>query len=182
MLIALAIVGIVIIGVLLVAASKPDEFSYSRSRQIAAQPQDLFALIQDFRQWTRWSPYEKKDPNMRREYSGPTSGPGSAYAWDGNKEIGAGRMEIVEIASPNRVDIKLEFFKPFKATNSAVFTIDPADNGSKVTWTMHGEMHFMCKLMSTFMDMDKMCGNDFDAGLKAMETAVSEKRAASLAG
>jgi uncharacterized protein YndB with AHSA1/START domain len=181
MLITLAIVAIAIIAVLVIAATKPDDFVVQRSRQIAAPAERIYTLIQDFRLWQRWSPYEKKDPNMKREYSGAPSGSGAAYAWDGNKEIGAGRMEIVEVTAPNKVGIRLEFFKPFKATNSAEFTIQPAGNVTTVTWAMRGKMSFVCKIMSIFVNIDKMCANDFEAGLAALESAATE-RSTSFAG
>jgi uncharacterized protein YndB with AHSA1/START domain len=178
MLIAVAVVGIAIIGVLVIAASKPDEFTVQRSRQIAAPAEKIYALIQDFHAWQRWSPYEKKDPDMKREYSGAPSGVGAVYAWDGDKKIGAGRMEIVDAAAPSKVGIRLEFFRPFKGTNAAEFTVQPAGHSTLVTWTMHGKMNFACKLMSTFMDMDKMCGNDFEAGLVAMQSIAEGRESA----
>src|SRR3954467_6444452 len=171
MLIGITIVAVIVVAVLAIAASKPDHFCVERSREIAASPERIFALIQDFREWTRWSPYEKKDPNLKRAYSGPNSGVGAVYAWDGNKDVGSGRMEILE-AKPAKTDIKLEFFRPFKATSTAEFTLTPSAHGTRVTWAMFGQAKFLCKVISVFVNTDKMCGRDFEAGLATMQAVV----------
>jgi hypothetical protein len=172
MLIALAIFAIIVLAIIVVADSRPDMFHVQRSREIAAQPERISALIQDFHAWTRWSPYEKKDPNLKRAYSGSATGVGSIYAWEGNRNVGSGRMEILAAAA-QKTTIKLDFFKPFKASNTAEFTLEPSANGTRVTWAMFGETKFFCKVMSLFMNMDKMCGRDFEAGLAAMEGAAT---------
>jgi hypothetical protein len=177
MLIALAVVAILVVGVVSVAATKPDDFVVQRSRQIAEPAEKIYPLIQDFHAWQRWSPYEKKDPNMKREYSGAPFGLGAVYAWGGDKRIGAGRMEIVDASAPNKVGIRLEFLEPFKVTHSAEFTMQPAGASTNVTWTMRGKMMFVSKVMCVFMDMDKMVGKDFEAGLAALESAATQQSA-----
>lgn len=170
--IALSVIAVMIVAVLVIAANKPAEFRVERSREIAAPPERILAVIEDFRQWMQWSPYEKKDPNSKRTYSGAEKGRGAVYAWNGNRDIGAGRMEILEMTA-QLVRIKLEFFKPMHATSTAEFTLAPAGNGTRVTWAMIGNMNFVCKVISVFVDTDKMCGPDFARGLEAMEAAVT---------
>jgi len=167
-LLALAVV------VLTFASTRPNDFSVKRSIEIKAPPEKVFALIDDFRQWPKWSPWEKLDPNLRRTLSGAESGRGSVYEWEGDRRVGAGRMEILESVPHTRVDIKLSFLKPFKAENRTVFTITPVGGNSNVLWEMTGTSNLMFKVMGMFMSMDKMVGRDFEKGLAALK-AVAER-------
>lgn len=172
----LKIIGIIIAaliaGVLVLAATKPDSFRVERTTTIQAAPDAIFPLINDFHRWGAWSPYEKKDPAMQRSYAGAESSVGAIYSWDGNKDIGAGRMEIIEATVPTRVVIRLEFLRPFTATNTAEFTLTPGSNGTEVSWVMHGPASFVSKIMQVFFNMDRMIGTDFEAGLAALKSAA----------
>ena len=158
-------VAIAIAIVLILAATKPDTFSVRRVTTVRAPPEKIFPLINDFHQWGTWSPWEEKDPAMKRTYSGAGSGKGAVYAWDGNKNVGTGRMEILEVSAPSKIVIKLDFFKPFEAHNTAEFTMLPQGDATSLRWLMHGPAPFMSKVMQVFMNMDKMIGKDFEAGL-----------------
>ena len=170
------LIGIValIAGVLIFAATKPDTFRVVRSTTIKAPADKVFPLINDFRNWGSWSPYEKKDPAMKRTFGATTSGKGAAYAWDGNKEIGQGSMEITEASAPSEVRLKLDFVKPIEAHNIVDFTLKPEGDATRVTWAMHGPAPFISKLMQVFFNMDKMIGTDFEAGLANLK-AIAEK-------
>lgn len=160
--------------VLIFAATRPDHFRVERSVVVAAPAEKIFPLIDTLQNWRTWSPYERKDPAMQRTYSGPASGVGASYAWKGNKEVGEGRMEIVESTSPLKVRFKLDFAVPFEAHNEAVFALEPVAGGTRVSWAMTGASPFMFKLMGLFMNMDAMIGRDFEAGLAALK-AQAEK-------
>lgn len=168
-----AIVG----GFLIYAATRPDSFRVERTATINAPPERIFPLINDFQRWGAWSPFEKKDPGMKRTMSGMPSGEGAVYEWDGNKEIGQGRMEIVESVPPSRVTLTLDFTRPFKAHNIVDFTLEPRGNSTQVTWAIHGPSPFISKVMSIVLNVDKMIGKDFEAGLAALKT-VSEQQSA----
>ena len=159
------VLAIAIAVVLILAVAKPDRFSVQRGAVISAPPEKIFSLINDFHRWGTWSPWESKDPAMKRTFSGAESGTGAVYGWDGNKNVGSGRMEILDAAAPSKVVIKLDFFKPFEAHNTAEFTILPQDDATDVNWVMHGPAPFMSKVMQVFMNIDKMVGEDFEAGL-----------------
>lgn len=165
MVIVAAMIGIAIVAILIFAATKPDTFRIQRSTAVKAPPEKIFALISNLRGWGAWSPYEKKDPAMKRSYSGPDSGKGATYAWEGDKNVGTGRMEILDAPAPREVVIKLDFFKPFEAHNTAEFTLQPAGDGTRVTWAMQGPTPFIGKIMHVFMNMDRMVGTDFETGL-----------------
>ena len=162
-------VAIAIAVVLILAATKPDTFSVQRATTVRAPPEKIFPSINDFHQWATWSPWEDKDPAMKRTYSGAGSGKGAVYAWDGNKNVGTGRMEILEVSAPSKIVIKLDFFKPFEAHNTAEFTMLPQGDATSLTWLMHGPAPFMSKVMQVFMNMDKMIGKDFEAGLAKLK-------------
>ena len=159
------VLAIAIAIVLFLASTKPDTFSVQRAATMKAPPETIFALINDFRQWGKWSPWEHKDPAMQRTFSGAQSGKGSVYAWDGNKNVGSGRMEILEASAPSKIVIKLDFFKPFEGHNTAEFTILPQGDATDVTWVMHGPAPFISRLMQVFMNIDRMIGKDFEIGL-----------------
>jgi uncharacterized protein YndB with AHSA1/START domain len=165
---------VAIAAVLIFAATRPDTFKVERSTGIKAPPDKVFALINDFPSWQSWSPWEGLDPDMKRTMSATTAGKGAVYEWDGNNEVGKGRMEIVESTPPSKVGIELAFFRPFEAHNRAEFTLVPEGDGTKVTWTMSGPMPYVSKLMTLVFDMDKMIGKDFEAGLAKMKS-VAEK-------
>lgn len=162
------------IAILGMAAMQPDTFSVTRSVAIKAPPEKILALVGDFRQWQRWSPWERLDPGMQRVHSGAPSGKGALYAWNGNDDVGAGKMEITEFAPPSNVVIKLDFIKPFEASNMTDFTLAPKDGQTQVTWTMSGPMPFISKVMSVFMSMDRIIGRDFEKGLANLK-AEAEK-------
>ncbi len=166
------VVGLAILVVLILAAVKPDEFRVERRLTMQASPEAIFVLIDDFHRWSQWSPYEKKDPAMQRTFSGADSGKGAVYAWNGNQDIGSGRMEIIDSTSPSHIVIRLDFFKPMVATNMAEFTLQAHDGGTEVIWAMYGKASFISKLMQVFFDMDRMVGTDFEAGLAALKNAA----------
>ncbi len=158
-------------------AMQPAEFRIARSITVSAPPAVLFAQVNDLHAFQVWNPYAKKDPAMKQTYEGPPAGVGAAYAWAGNQEVGTGRMTIVESRANELVRMKLEFLAPFRATNGAEFTFEPAGDGTVVTWSMSGTNDLMGKAISLVMDMDKMVGGDFEKGLADLKT-LAESRAA----
>jgi uncharacterized protein YndB with AHSA1/START domain len=162
----------VVFAVLLIAISlQPATFHVERSATISAPPEAVFAQVNDFHAWRAWSPWEKLDPAMKRTFDGAPAGVGAKYAWVGNKDVGEGRMTIEE-SSPTKIAIKLEFLKPFEATNTATFTFSKTADGTQATWAMDGNNNFFSKAMSLFMNMDKMIGPDFERGLAGIKTAA----------
>jgi uncharacterized protein YndB with AHSA1/START domain len=175
--IALIVVGllaVLIAVVLILALTKPDTFRVERTTSIKAPPEKIFPLLNDFQSWSAWSPYEKKDPAMKRTFSGPPSGKGAIYEWDGDKNVGQGRMEIMRSTPPSNVTLDLDFVKPFEAHNTVVFTLAPQGDFTTVTWAMQGPANFISKVMQVFINMDKMVGTDFEAGLANLK-ALAEK-------
>jgi len=163
------ILALAIAIVLILAATKPDTLRVTRAISIKAPADRIFPLINDFHQWVVWSPYETKDRAMKRSYDGAQSGKGAVYGWDGDKNVGSGRMEILEAAAPSKIVIKLDFFKPFEGHNTAEFTMLPQGDATNVTWTMYGPAVFMSKLMQVFINLDRMIGRDFEVGLANMK-------------
>ena len=168
------ILAIIIAAVLILAATKPATLRVQRAISIKAPPERIFSLISDFHQWLSWSPYEQKDPAMKRTYGGAERGKGADYAWDGDKNVGSGRMEILETSAPQKIVIKLDFFTPFEGHNTAEFTMLPQGDGTHVTWLMHGPANFMSRLIQVFINLDNMIGKDFEAGLANLKT-LTEK-------
>ena len=170
-------IGIVVVvllaGLLCFAATRPNTFRYQRTASINAPPQKILPLIQDFHNWIDWSPWEKLDPALKRTYGGAASGKGAVYEWEGNNKAGQGRMEITE-ASLSKVLIKLDFLKPFEAHNTAEFNLEPRGDATTINWAMYGPNPFIAKVMCLFVNMDKMVGKDFEAGLANLKAAAEK--------
>jgi Polyketide cyclase / dehydrase and lipid transport len=169
----LAVVAVVV--VLILAAMKPSTFVVERSVTINASPEKIAPLINDFHNWDAWSPWAKLDPAMKTTYSGPASGVGSVYEWEGNSKVGKGRMEM-RVVQPLKTSLKLDFLKPFETHNTADFVLQPEGNtATRVTWVMYGPLTFIPgKLMSVFTTMDNVIGDDFQRGLASLKTAAEK--------
>jgi hypothetical protein len=167
-------VVIVVLGLAAYIATRPGEFQVVRSATFAAPAPAVFAQVNELRKWEAWSPWAKKDPRMKQSYEGPAAGAGAVTSWVGNKDVGEGRMSIVESRPAELVRFKLEFFKPFAATNSAEFTFKEQGGRTAVSWSMSGRNNFVGKAMSVVFDFDKMIGADFEAGLASMKTIVEK--------
>jgi uncharacterized protein YndB with AHSA1/START domain len=161
-------------ALLLYAASKPNSFGVQRSTNIAAPPDKIFPLINDLRAHTTWSPFEK-DPAMKRTHSGAPVGQGAVYEWDGNRQVGSGRIAITDSMAPSKIAMRLEMFRPFKADNIVEFTLEPQGDPTRVTWAMRGQQPFMAKLMSTFINCDKMVGSQFEEGLAKLKVLAEAR-------
>jgi len=164
--------AVVVVGLVLVVTSRPSTFHIERSITIAAPPESAFVRVNDFHAWATWSPWEKMDPQMKRTFEGPPSGPGASYAWAGNDKVGEGRMTITDSRPNELIRIKLEFRKPFAATNTAEFAFKPGGDRTAVTWSMFGHNNFMSRAVFLFVDMDKALGSEFEKGLAAMKAAA----------
>ena len=159
---------------IVVIATRPSEFRVTRKVQIAAPAETIFPLIDDFHEWSHWSPFEKVDPNLVRTYSGAPRGVGARYAWAGNSTAGAGTMTITGSQPNDRVTIALAFTKPFSSTSTAEFTLVPEAGGTTVTWTMSGHNSFAAKAFGLVVNVDRLVGTDFERGLATLRRAAEE--------
>lgn len=161
-----------IVLLLIVIVTRPDTYHVERSATISAAPEVVYAQVADFRKWEPWSPWAKLDPKMKTTFEGTAGTVGSTYAWDGNDDVGAGKMTVLAIDPNKRVDMELHFIRPFEDTAKNGFTFEGTGKETKVTWYMDGKNNFMSKAMCLVMDMDKMIGKDFEKGLAAMKTVA----------
>lgn len=166
----IALILAVIVGAFaVIAALQPADFRITRSATIAAPPEVVFPHVNDMHQWQEWSPWAKIDPAAKVSFDGPPSGKGAGYAWDGNMEVGAGRMTITESQPSELIRFQLDFEKPMKGTNIAEFTFKPEGGQTVVTWTMSGKNGFMGKAVGLIMNCDKMVGGQFEKGLATLK-------------
>ncbi|HZE92732.1 MAG TPA: SRPBCC family protein [Rhizobacter sp.] len=168
------VVAIALAALLAFATTKPDTFHVQRSASIKAPPDKIFPFINDFHRWSAWSPWEKMDPAMKRTYSGPAAGQGTAYAWEGNSKVGAGRMQIAESQPPSKITVQLDFLKPMEGHNIAEFTLEAQGDSTTVTWAMHGPAPYLSKLMQVFFSMDSLVGKDFATGLANLKSVAEQ--------
>ena len=168
-LVLIALVG----ALLLFAATRPNSFSVERRIVIQAPAEKIHPLIADFHRWADWSPWEGLDPAMKRTFGGPPAGVGATYGWQGNKDVGSGRMEV-KAAAPDKVSIQLDFIEPIEGHNKTDFMLTPTGSGTEVRWVMFGPATFLTKLMGVFVSMDSMIGKDFEKGLTQLKAAAEK--------
>jgi hypothetical protein len=161
-------------GLLNYAAMQPDRFRIERSVRMHAPAEKIFSLINDFHQWEAWSPWEKVDPELKRTYSGTRSGSGAVYAWQGNHDVGVGRMEIIQAIPAASVVIKIDFMQPFEAHNTIEFTLNSQDNTTTVTQAMYGTNTYFSKLLGLMFDVDKMVGDKYEKGLSRLKIIAEQ--------
>jgi uncharacterized protein YndB with AHSA1/START domain len=171
--IAICIV-VIIAAILTVAATKPNTFRIKRSIAIKAPPQKIFALIDDFRNWSEWAPQDKEDPTMSRTYNGPESGKGAICIWNGSGSSGRGQMAITDSVAPSRIVVTVDFVKPFAAHNINDFALEAAGDSTNVTWEMHGTNVYVMKVISIFVNMDRVMGKHFETGLRNLKDAAEK--------
>jgi hypothetical protein len=176
------VVAVAVAGLAALVATRPERYHVERTLDVGAPSAALFAEIDDLRAWSYWSPWEKRDPAMKKTFSATTAGVGASYAWEGNKEVGKGRMTITGSHPGERVALKLEFIEPFTSTADIAFVLKAAGPSStQVTWSMDGRNNFVGKAFCLVMDMDKMIGRDFEAGLGSLKQLVEAKALAAAA-
>ncbi|MGB8598748.1 MAG: SRPBCC family protein [Burkholderiales bacterium] len=170
----LLIIAVIVTAILIYASTRPDSFRVERATIINAPPEKVFPIINDFHAWEGWSPWEKLDPNVKRSYDGAGSGVGAKYAWAGNKQLGEGKMEIIESTPYTHIGLNIYFIKPMQAQNKIDFTLERQGGATKVVHAMHGPSPFISKLMSLVFNMEKMVGPKFEEGLASIK-AIAEK-------
>lgn len=158
------------------AAARPDNFRVRRTVRIRAPRERVFDLINDFRCWEAWSPFERLDPGMQRSYSGAPSGKGAVYRWSGNRKAGEGRMEIAHTSPPADIVIRLDVLRrPFAARHIVEFTLAKEDGATRATWSVRGTNSYLAKLLQLFVSMDRLVGKDFEQGLARLKALAEEK-------
>lgn len=170
--IILILVAIAVVIYIIVAAMQPSDFRVTRTGTISASASAVFAHVNDLQKWDAWSPWAKLDPDAKNTFEGPTSGTGAIMRWAGNNKVGQGSMTITESRPDEFIRFKLEFLKPFAATNTAEFTFNYENNQTTVTWSMYGKNSFMGKAIGLVMNCEKMVGGQFEQGLAALKSVV----------
>jgi uncharacterized protein YndB with AHSA1/START domain len=168
----LLVFAVLIAGVLILAASRPDTFAIERATTIEAPAERIFALLNDFHNWSRWDPQAEEDPTMKRTFSGSRSGVGAVSDWSARGDTGKGRMTITESVPSTKISVMVHWVKPFEAHNLNEFTLEPEGKAIKVTWAMHGTNVYVMKVMSVFVNMDRFMGKHFETGLANLKAAA----------
>ena len=169
---------VVIALILIFALTKPNEYTVVRTTSIKAPPEVVYSYLDDFHKWSAWSPWEKMDPTMKRAYQGPQNGVGAIYTWDGNSQVGKGRMEITNVSPASKVGLNLDFLEPMEGHSKVEFALAPKGDTTDVTWSMKGDNNYLSKIMQVFVSMDSMIGGDFESGLRDLKTSSEQAAAA----
>lgn len=168
-LVLIALLALALVIVLILAARKPDDFSMRRSLVIDAPPERIFPLINDLRAHESWSPFDPPDPAVAKIYTGAATGTGAVYEWSGKGQSGSGRLAITESVPSSRIVMRLDMLKPMATSNVVTFSLAPVPGGTEVTWAMQGRTPFLAKIFHVFIDMDRMVGGQFEAGLLTLK-------------
>lgn len=165
-------VGGVILGFVGFVATRNGKFRYERSGLIEAPPERIFPYLSDFRLGSEWSPYEKKDPSMKKKFSGPAAGTGSVMEFEGNRDVGAGKLEILKVVPNELVEIRLTMLRPFRAENIVTYRLTPESGGTRFSWSMQGDGGFFGKLMNVLIDCEAMVADEFSAGIQNLKNRI----------
>lgn len=164
----LALVALLAVGGMFL----PGTFKVTRSVVVGAAADKVYPLIAEPRRWKDWSVWNRRDPGMTITYAGPESGVGAMWEWKSKSE-GDGRMTFTAAEPGRRAAFDL-FFPDFGTTSRGELLLTPEGSGTRITWTMNGDMgknplfHWMALMM------DGMVGKDFEAGLANLKT-LAEK-------
>ena len=169
----------VIAILLLIVVTQPGDFRVERSATLSASCGELFERLNDHHKVSEWNPFLKLDPNVRITYAGPDSGVGAVCSWEGNSKVGAGSCTIVESKPNELVRCRMDWKRPMEGTSTVDFTFKPEGGKTIVTWAMYGKNNFMGKVVSLFMDCDKICGPQFEKGLADLGAVAVANVAAS---
>jgi uncharacterized protein YndB with AHSA1/START domain len=169
------ILAVLLAALLLMASRQPDSFLVERAVTVAAPPEAIFPTIADLHQWSRWSPYEKLDPQMKKVFNGTPGAAGASMYWSGNAKAGEGTMTVRELMPPSKLTIQLDLLKPIEGHNVIEFNLEPTDGGTRVMWSMRGANSYLSKVVGLFMNLDTMIGKDFEDGLASLKLDVEKK-------
>ncbi len=177
--IAAALLALGVGGVLVAASGQPDTYHVERSLTVAAAPADVFPYMNDYNKWPAWNPWQHIDPNQKMEISDPAFGVGAWNTWEGNSEVGKGKMSLVESVENEKTVHEMHFIEPFEDTGTVTFSLAAEGEQTRVTWAMDGGMNMMSKVMCMFMGgMDTMLAPQFDKGLATLKPLVEADAAA----
>ena len=168
----LVVIAVILVVFVIIVAFQPADFHVTRTANVAAPAEVVFAQVNDLKKWEPWSPWVKLDPAMKQTYEGPASGTGAISRWAGNNQVGEGSMTITESRPNELIRFNLEFIKPMAGTSTAEFSFKPEGNQTSVTWSMSGKNNFIAKAMCLFMNMDTMVGGEFEKGLSSLKSIV----------
>lgn len=153
----------------------PKKFHVHRSIVIEKPKQEVYDFLKYLKNQDLWSPWNKKDPSMKKSYKGVDGEVGFVSAWEGNKEVGSGEQELLGFVEGELVQSKLRFFKPWKSESDAYLRTELHEKGTKVTWGFLGKNTFPFSIFMLFMNMDKAVGKDFEEGLQRMKSVLEDK-------
>jgi uncharacterized protein YndB with AHSA1/START domain len=161
--------------ILIVAAFAPKQIEYSDSVQINASPETVWQFTSSLEGLDKWSPWHAKDPEMKQEWTGKSGEPGSKQCWDSqNDQVGAGCQEIKTVEENKHLETILTFTRPRPSEGAATVDLVAKDGGTEVTWGMTGPMPYPTNIMTLMMDMEKMMGPYWTAGLNKLKELAEE--------
>lgn len=149
-------------------ALRPSHYRVERSAVVKAAPQAVYAIVSDLGRWDDWSPWTALDPSVKKEVAGAPGAPGASYHWSGNDQVGEGRMTLLEASAPARVAYRLEFLRPRQSAARTEFALAPDGAGTRVSWSMAGDLGYAEKLFALFFDFEAAISRDFDRGLASL--------------
>jgi len=168
---------VLIVALLVFAATKPNSFRIQRSILIRASQEKVFPLINDLRSWDAWSADNGGGQTVQKVYSTPTSGTGATAEWHGSGRAGAAKMLITESVVPSKVSVKVDWLKPFEAHNLNEFAIHAQGEETEVTWSIQASNLYPMKLVGIFFNIQSEFAKHMESGLKNLKSAAEKEGA-----
>ncbi|MGB0524790.1 MAG: SRPBCC family protein [Flammeovirgaceae bacterium] len=175
----LKIVGLVIaifIAIPLVAAIFiSQEVRYAKSITINAPVEDVWQYVNTLSAMDEWSPWNEKDPNMEKKYSGTDGQVGAKSSWKSDHEdVGVGSQTIAELDAPNMIRLDLKFLTPYESEAQSYVKLTPVSGGTQATWGFESEIPYPFNFTKLFMSLDEQLDPDFTKGLTQLKELVEK--------
>jgi len=171
----LYILGGIVVLIIILALIAPKSYDVNRKIIVQQPVPVVFEYLKYLKNQDNWSPWAKRDPDMKKEFVGSDGEIGATSKWQGNKDVGSGEQEIKRIVENEVIESELRFLKPWKSQSDAYLKVNEAGAGeTEITWGFSGKNKFPVSIMMLFMNMDKAVGKDFEEGLASLKEILEK--------
>ncbi|PNQ72410.1 polyketide cyclase [Hanstruepera neustonica] len=168
------VLGIIAL-ILILAIVAPKSYDVSRSIVINRALPEVFKYLKSIKNQDQWSPWKLKDPNMKQTFTGTDGEIGFISKWEGNKDVGMGEQEIIDVIEEKQVITELRFLKPWKSVSKGYLNVEKVDdNQTKVIWGFAGKNPVPFNIFMLFFNFEKAVGKDFDEGLSRLKQRLEQ--------
>lgn len=171
------LIGLVVIvaGIFIIAATRPNTYTVERTMKINTPPDKIFPYLISFKKGLEWSAWDRQGEEVKRTFTGPESGMGATYEFEGKKS-GHGKLSYKSIVPNEEVKIDLTFYKPMQGSNDVTYSLKKDGDTTLMKYHMTGPAPIIARIIWLFADMDKYMGDKFNESMQNLKTLVEGKR------